>query len=368
MNIEESITKEQVSLSLFLVIIINIILTKSLLLVNDLSWSSFTPAMCEVIYNEGIQLKGTELWFDAKKKVNLSFISNGNISTLPRHDRIIATPETLKLVESKTSGSIALSCPYNRPFALGNAKIELIPSGYCLGASQIVVEIKDKRIVYTGDLKIGVSPTSKFIEIRRCDILIMKCRYGDPEYNFPPYEEVCHQIYEFAKESLYFNYTPVIFIDIFGKSLDLIQYLGNRNLKLGVHKSIYGYMQIYKELGFEFKNAERLKAKNIRKKVLVLPLHGRTAKQLDQLNKKRTCIVTGLAKGNEKIVKSSFNVDMAYAMSNHAGYDELIQYVEIVKPKEIYLLEGQSVEFSNSLKSRGYNAKPIEKQVQLKLL
>ena len=59
---------------------------------------------------------------------------------------------------------------------------------------------------------------------------------------------------------------------------------------------------------------------------------------------------------------------MAYAMSNHAGYDELIQYVEIVKPKEIYLLEGQSVEFSNSLKSRGYNAKPIENQVQLKLL
>jgi hypothetical protein len=196
----------------------------------------------------------------------------------------------------------------------------------------------------------------------------MKCRYGDPEYNFPPYEEVCNQIYEFAKESLYFNYTPVIFIDIFGKSLDLIQYLGNHNLKLGVHKSIYGYMQLYNELGFTFKNAERLKEKNIRKKVLVLPLHGRTAKQLDQLNKKRTCIVTGLAKGNEKIVKSSFNVDMAYAMSNHAGYDELIQYVEIVKPKEIYLLEGQSVEFSNSLKRRGYNAKPIENQVQLKLL
>jgi len=324
--------------------------------------------MCEVIYNEGIQLKGTDLWFDAKKKVNLSFISNGNVTSIPRHDRIIATPETLKLVESKTSSSIALSCPYNSPFFLGNAKIELIPSGYSLGASQIVVEIKDKRIIYTGDLKIGVSPTSKFIEIRRCDILIMKCRYGDQNYIFPTYEDACNQIYEFAKESLYFNYTPVIFIDIFGKSLDLIQFLGNRNLKLGIHKSIYMYKKLYIEMGFKFKNAERLKAKNIRKKVLVLPLHDRTAKHLDQLNKKRTCIVTGLANGNEKILRSSFNVDMAFAMSNHAGYDELMQYVEIVKPKEIYLLEGQSVEFSNSLKKRGYNAKPIENQVQLKLL
>lgn len=324
--------------------------------------------MCEVIYNEGIQLKGTDLWFDAKKKVNLSFISNANIQALPPHDRIIATPETLKLIETKTSDSIALSCPYNRPFALGNAKIELIPSGYSLGASQIVVDINNKRIVYTGDLKIGDSPTSKFIEIRRCDVLIMKCRYGDPEFNFPPSEDVCSQLFEFAKESLYFNYTPVIFIDIFGKSMDLIQYLGNKNLKLGIHKSIYRYLQLYEELGFEFKNAERLKTKNIRKKVLVLPLHARTAKQLELLNKKRTCVVTGLAKGNEKIVKSSFNVDLAYAMSNHAGYDELVQYVEIVKPKEIYLLEGQSVEFAKSLKSRGYNAKPIENQIQLKLL
>ncbi len=324
--------------------------------------------MCEVIYEDGIQLKGTDLWFDAKKKVNLSFISNANILTLPRHDRIIATPETLKLIQTKTSGSIALSCPYNRPFSLGNARIELIPSGYSLGASQIVVEIKGKRIVYTGDLKIGNSPTSKFIEIRRCDVLIMKCRYGDPDFNFPPQEEVCRQIYEFAKESLYFNYTPVIFIDIFGKAQDLIQYIGSRNLKLGIHKSIYSYLKLYEQQGFEFKNAERLHTKDIRKKVMVLPLHGRNSKQLARLNKKRTCVVTGLAKGNEEIVKSSFNVDMAFAMSNHAGYDELMQYVEVVKPREIYLLEGQSVDFANSLKGRGYNAKPIESQIQLKLL
>ena len=46
--------------------------------------------MCEVIYDEGIHLGGTDLWFDAKKKVNLSFISNANLSSVPHHDRIIA--------------------------------------------------------------------------------------------------------------------------------------------------------------------------------------------------------------------------------------------------------------------------------------
>jgi len=323
--------------------------------------------MSEVIYNEGIQLSGTDLWFDAKKKVNLSFISNANISSLPLHDRIIATPETLKLIESKTSGSIALSCPYNRPFTLGKVRIELIPSGYSLGASQIIAEFEGKRIVYTGDLKVRYSETSKFIEIRRCDVLIMKCRYGLPEYHFSPQEMVNKQIYEFSKESLYFNYTPVIFIDIFGKTQDLIIYLGNKNLKLSIHKSIYNYVELYSNLGFEFKNAEKFKAKDIKNKVLIFPLHQRAVKRIEQINKKRTCVVTGLAKGNEIIVRSTFKVDMAYAMSNHAGYDELVQYVEIVKPKEILLIEGYCVEFANKLKSLGYNAKPIEHQIQLKL-
>ena len=324
--------------------------------------------MCDVIYDEGIHLCGTDLWFDAKKKVNLSFISNANISSLPHHDRIIATPETLKLIEGKTRNSIELCCPYNRPFTIGNTKIELIPSGYSLGSSQIVTEIKGKRVIYTGDLKVRYSATSKFIEIRRCDVLIMKCRYGHPKFHFPPEEEINEKIYEFIKESLYFNYVPVIFIDEFGKAQDLILFLGNKNLNLSVHRSIFKYLEPYSEFGFEFKNAEKFSVNNIKRKVLVFPIHRRTAKNIEKIEKKRTCVVTGLAADNQKVIESAFKVDTSFAMSNHAGYDELVQYVEIVKPKEVYLIEGFCAEFANKLKGLGYNAKPIENPVQLKLI
>lgn len=324
--------------------------------------------MCDIIYDEGIHLGGTDLWFDAKKKVNLSFISNANIPSVPHHDRIIATPETLKLIEGRTKNSIVLSCPYNRPFTIGKTKIELIPSGYSLGSSQIVAEIKDKRVVYTGDLKVRYSATSKFIEIRRCDVLIMKCRYGHPKFHFPPDEEVSEKIYEFIKESFYFNYVPVVFIDVFGKAQDLIHYLGNRNLKMSIHRSIYKYLEPYSGFGFEFKNAERFKSSDIKRKVLIFPIHRRTTKNIEKIEKKRTCVVTGLAVDNQNVIKSTFKVDSAFAMSNHAGYDELVQYVEIVKPKEVYLIEGFCVEFANKLKGLGYNAKPIENPIQLKLI
>jgi len=324
--------------------------------------------MCDVIYDEGIHLGGTDLWFDAKKKVNLSFISNAGVPSIPHHDRIIATPETLKLIEGKTRNSIVLSCPYNRPFTVGKTQIELIPSGYSLGSSQIVTEIKGKRVVYTGDLKVRYSETSKYIEIRRCDVLIMKCRYGHPKFHFPPEEEVCKKIYEFIVESYYFNYTPVIFIDVLGKAQDLIHYLGRNNINLSIHRSIYKYLDPYTDFGFNFKNAEKFKAGDIKRKTLVFPIHKRANKNIEKIDKKRTCVITGLAVDNQNVVESAFKVDSAFAMSNHAGYDELVQYVEIVKPKEVYLIEGFCAEFANKLNSLGYNAKPIENPVQLKLI
>lgn len=324
--------------------------------------------MYKVIFDEGIHLRGTDIWFDAKKKVNQTFISNANISTIPRHDRIIATPETLRLIENRTRNSIVLSCPYNRPFTLGKAKVELVPSGYALGAAQILVELNGKRIVYTGDFKLRYSSTSKYIELRRCDTLVMKCRYALPKYLFPSDDEIVEKIYEFVKESLYFGYTPIIFVDILGKVQDLIQCLGIRKLILSVHRKIFKTLEVYKEFGSDFINCESFNPKKIKGKVLIFPTHMRGSELIDKIEKKRTCVVMGLAVENELLVKSAFKVDETFPLSSHAGYDELIQYVETVKPKEIFLIEGFCVEFANKLKDMGYNAKPIETPVQLKLI
>ena len=244
----------------------------------------------------------------------------------------------------------------------------MIPSGYSLGSSQIVTEIKGKRVVYTGDLKVRHSATSKFIEIRRCDVLIMKCRYGHPKFHFPLDEKVNEQIYEFINESFYFNYVPVIFIDVFGKAQDLILFLGNKDLKLSIHRSIFKYLDLYSQFGFEFKNAERFKTKDTKGRVLLFPIHRRATKSVEKIERKRTCVVAGLAVDNQNVVKSTYKVDAAFAMSNHAGYDELVQFVEIVKPKEVYLIEDYCVEFASKLRNLGYNAKAIEHSIQLNLL
>lgn len=322
--------------------------------------------MAEFIYDRGVRLSGTDLWFDAKKKVNLNFISSASVSPVPRHERVIATPETLKFIESKTKDSIALSCPYNRPFTLGDMRIELIPSGYMLGSSQIVVEYKGDRIIYTGDIKLRYSSTAKYIEIRRCDYLLLKCRYGISKYLFASDRDVMDSIYEFIKESLYFDYVPVIIIDPYGKTQDLILYLLEKKLPVSVHRSILNALRIYEQFGYEFDNCTGINLKKIKGKVVLVPPQIRGSNLLEKISKKRVAAVMGWSLGIENEIKEIFDADFVFALSNHAGYDELIQYIQIVNPRKIFLLGTYNMEFSRSLKNMGYDARPLDTPKQLK--
>ena len=318
-------------------------------------------------YDEGIHLKETDLWFDSKKRVPLSFISSASISQFSSHKKIIATPQTIRLLAKRVKNSLVLPCPFNRPFSLGKLQIELIPAGFILGSSQVVVDLNETRLIYSGDIKLRHSDTSEHVVVRHCDILIMKCTYGKPGYVFPSTEDVMGSIRVFARSSLSSGYVPILLVNPLGKALDIIKVLGNEGFKLSLSKSIYNTLKIYEEFGFSFSNYESFNPSRLQGKVLIVPPHLRTSDKIEGLENKKIGVVMGWAI-DKRYSKSVFGADEAFPMSNHAGYDELIQYVELVRPKEVYLVQGFNTEFSRTLKKRGFNAKPLEKPTQLELL
>lgn len=318
-------------------------------------------------YDDGIHLKETDLWFDSKKRVPLSFISNASISQFSSHKKIIATPQTIRLIGKRVRNSLVLPCPFNRPFTLGRLQIELVPAGSILGSSQVVVDLNDKRLIYTGDIKLRPSETSEHIVVRHCDILIMKSTYGKPGYVFPPTADVMDSIKAFARSSLSSGYVPIILVDPLGKAQDIIKELGNEGFKLSLSKSIYNTLKIYEEFGFTFSNYESFNPSRLEGRVFIIPPHLRGSERIEGIERRKIGVVMGWAI-DKPYAKSVFRSDEAFPLSNHAGYDELIQYVELARPKEVYLVQGFSTEFSRTLKRRGYNAKPLEKPTQLELL
>jgi putative mRNA 3-end processing factor len=317
-------------------------------------------------YDEGIHLKGTDLWFDSQKKVQLSFISNANTNCIVSHEKIIATPQTIKLLEKRIKNSVVLPCPFNHPFSLGRIQMEIIPAGYIPGSAQIVVEFDGKRIIYTGDFKLSPNETSEPIQIKKCDILIMKCRYGLPKYVFPSPQGVVESITDFVENSLLSGKIPVLLVETLGEAQDIIKILGNKGHKLSLHSSIYRTVKIYEEFGIRFSNYERFRPSQIEGKVVLMPFFLRGSEVVERIENKKIGVVMGWAI-DKAFTKSLFKADEVFPLSNIAGYDELIQFVEIVKPKEVYLVYGFSTEFARTLQKRGFNAKPLETPSQLKL-
>jgi len=318
-------------------------------------------------YKDGIHLKKTDLWFDSKRKAPLSFISSAGFNKFGSHKKIIATPQTIRLLGKRIRDSVVLPCPFNRPFSLGRVQVELLPSGSMLGASQILVDFDGKRIGYTGDLNLRSSETSDQVLPMHCDILVMKCTYGSPNHIFPPAEEVIESIRAFIDDSFSSGYAPVLLVNHLGSAQDLAKVLGQGGYELSLHKSIFDVIKIYEEFGIGFLNYESFDPMKIEKKVILLPLFARDSDTLEGIEDKRLGVVTGWALDRVS-VKSAFRADEAFPLSNHSGFDELISYVEIVKPSEVYVVNGFSVEFSMSLIRRGFDAKPLETPSQLKLL
>lgn len=317
-------------------------------------------------FDKGIHLRGTSLWFDSAKKAQFSFISSANIGRFVPSEKVIATPETIRLIEKRIRKSVALACPYNRPFTIGSVQAELIPSGYMPGSAQIEIQKAGGTILYTGDINLRQSLVSGPARVKMCPMLIMKCKYGSPKYEFPPAEEVIGSLSEFIDSSLSSGAVPVLLAEAYGSAGELVKQLGDAGYKLGVHKSIFGVIKIFEEFGIGFHGCELYKRKETEGRVLVFPLE-EGSKGVEDIRDKKVGAVIESAPDERSYFKTLYRADEIFPLSNRAGFRDLIKFVESVGPEKVFLTGAHSSGFARALRKKGFEAVPLEKPAQLKL-
>ena len=323
--------------------------------------------MLEISSSSEIKLSGTDIYFDSQRAVPLSFVSSANINSLPRSDKIIATPETVKLLGKKIKDSAVLSSPYGKPFTLGNYSIELIPSGQMLGAAQVVVEKDGKRIVYAGGFKLKNTATAGYAELRRCDTLIVDCAYGASKLVFPLPEAVMESIFEFINRTLFEDNIPVILINPIGKAQDLIIFLGEREVEISLHPAMAKTLRLYEELGVRIPLYGGIKRKHFKNKVLIAPLSYRNSAVVERLKKKKVAVVSGRSMENGVLMRSALRAEVAFPLTNHWGYDEISEYLEVSRPESVIIRGNFSDSLTNGLKKDGWNVTALKKPRQLAL-
>ena len=323
--------------------------------------------MVEALHDGALHLPGAGLWMDPRLSKPLAFVSHAHSDHTGRHERTIATPLTLRLMEARMGAleGDAIPLPFDELRDFGAFRIRLLPAGHVLGSAQAWIETSGGTLLYTGDFKLRQGVSAETAGAVHAETLVMETTYGLPRYVFPPFEEVFAGILKFCTEALEEGETPVLLGYSLGKAQEILAGLDGAGFCVMLHPSISKLVPFYQEAGIAFPEAIEWNPRAACGRVLICPPGAAGSKAMASVPKRRVAAVTGWAMDAGAVHR--MRCDAAFALSDHAGYDDLLRHVEMVAPQRVLTLHGFAAEFAADLRSRGIEAWALTGPNQLDL-
>ena len=335
--------------------------------------NSFVPAdprinfwVIDVRYERGVFLPEQNLWLDPRDAKHLAFVSHAHSDHIAPHDEVIVSERTARLMQARLPGRRTEDVlPFGEIRRLHGVDLMLLPAGHIFGSAQLVLSTPAETLLYTGDFKLRPGKSAEPAEWKQADTLIMETTFGLPRYQFPPTEQVVDRIVAFCRETIDDHEVPVLLGYSLGKAQEILCALDGVGLTPMLHGSVYQMTRIYEQFGKSFCQYVRYKANDVVGKVLICPPSANRSRMLENIPRKRVAMISGWAVEPNAIYR--YQVDAAFPLSDHADYNDLIRYVDLVQPKRVLTLHGFAAEFAQDLRNRGVEAWALSEENQLEL-
>ncbi len=320
-----------------------------------------------VIFDRGIYLADLDAWLDGRVKRAQGFISHAHSDHVARHASAVMTPATRLLLGPLLRKSECRTLEYHEPLNTPNYTMTLYPAGHCLGSAQALItsHATEERILYTGDLKLRPNAMAEPAEIVPCDTLIIEATYGRPEYRFPPEEEVLEQCFSTLRSWLEAGHTPVVVAHRTGKAQELLHHLLTAGFEVALEPSTWEVTQRFQEAGITFPSGSRMLENGAREGEVILRPPGRKKAVEGDLPRTRTIALTGWAVDPSLRYRAGAATSLPF--SDHADFEDLVSYVESVKPQRVFTVYGFP-HLAAHLRQRGYDATHLDGQALQKQL
>jgi Cft2 family RNA processing exonuclease len=329
----------------------------------------------EVRYQRGVHLPALDLWIDARTGRDLAVVSHAHGDHIARHRRSLCTEATRRVLALRTGScrrrrAAGAQAPgtglaYGEEVEHRDGVLSLHPAGHVLGSSQVLVSHRGVRLVYSGDIKLRAAHTAEPLEHIECDVLIVEATFGRPQFRFPPTEEVVRAICDFCLDSVAAGTTPVLYAYSLGKGQEVLSHLAGAGLPLVLCGSLFTVTEIYRAMGVRLPAAQPCGGTLPRGAVVICPPHLRGRSWVERIRPRRTAYISGWAVERGACLR--LGSDAAFALSDHADFDELLRYVERSRAQQVYTLFGFAEDLAHQLRRRGVRAEALAANRQLEL-
>ena len=316
-------------------------------------------------WDNGLFLTKANLAVDVRRRQKFGFISHAHADHVAPHQLALCTPATAELYRHRRGKNRRTKLlPYFEPSEFGPLRLTTLPAGHCLGSAMLLAENGETSLLYTGDFKLGPSATSEQATVVQADVLVMECTFGLPRYRLPPREETVAELVTLVQQTIERDHTPVIHAYALGKSQEVTRLLTRAGIPVQQHPQIFAVSEIYEQCGMELGRVSAYGTDPLPGHAVVTLPRGVSGFRLAGIEKPVGIAVTGWAMDTS--TKYRLGVDHALPLSDHADFDQLLEFAHRVKAREIYCLHGPR-EFAEHLRAEGLNASPIVGHNQLRM-
>jgi DNA ligase-1 len=320
----------------------------------------------DVRYERGVFLPQQELWLDPWDARQFAFVSHAHSDHIAPHREVIVSERTARLMQARLPGNRKeIVLPFGQSMTISGLEVTLFPAGHIFGSAQFFLRTGTDSLLYSGDFKLRRGKSAEAAEWTSADTLIMETTYGLPRYRLPPTEEVVAQIVAFCRDAIDSGEVPILLGYSLGKAQEILCALDGAGFTPMLHGSVYRMTRIYEQFGQAFCDYARYDPDNVTGKVLICPPSANRSRMLEKIARKRVAMISGWAMDPNAIYR--YQVDAAFPLSDHADYDDLVRYVELVQPKRVLTLHGFAAQFARDLRDRGIEAWALTEENQLEL-
>lgn len=252
---------------------------------------------------------------------------------------------------------------FGKPVALDfGCEATLHPAGHMLGSAQIHLRAEHGTLLYTGDFKTRPNLACERCATPRADVLIMETTFGLPHYVMPPASETIARLLDFCRQALADGVTPVLHAYSLGKTQELVQILGTAGIPVMLGSTAFRMSRLYVELGRPLAPFSEFHPDSCAGHAVIAPQHDPIVQWIQP---RRTAAVTGWAVDSSTLYRCG--CDAAFPLSDHADFNELLEFVDRVSPRTVYTVHGFARDFAQTLRRRGIEAWALGETNQMEL-
>lgn len=313
---------------------------------------------------DGLHLDGSILWFDSKPSGDLTFLSSVTNEVPRSGPQVIATEETIRMLEVQQKKTKALVCQYNKPFSIGRLKMELLPSGSILGGASLHVETGDKkRILYAPHLLSKKNNTVRQMQLKEANILILGVAHPDPNASMPSRkkekERLVKSVQRYVDQGIY----PVIYCKPFPTAQEITNLLSDHSIPLAVHQTIFKFNRIYEHYGSELGSFQLYKGKKGRQKTTLMP-HLNSRRQRHPIPDGPVLYIEDTLTESPPPTGVFNSIEDRFYISSSVDGTELREIIQAVNPEEVYLFGPYAKRYLDQLTDLALDVKPLYRNDQ----